>query len=133
MLERFLKRTEFTSLEDFRENFEIIAPDNFNFAYDVVDAWAAEAPDKLAMLWTNDEGAEQRYTFADIKEQSDKVASFFLQLGIKRGDCVMMMLKRRVEFWFTIVALHKIGAVAIPATHLLTPKDLIYRNNSCNC
>jgi acetyl-CoA synthetase len=130
MLERFLKRTEFTSLEDFRENFEIIAPDNFNFAYDVVDAWAAEAPDKLAMLWTNDEGAEQRYTFADIKEQSDKVASFFLQLGIKRGDCVMMMLKRRVEFWFTIVALHKIGAVAIPATHLLTPKDLIYRNNS---
>ena len=57
MLERFLKRTEFTSLEDFRENFEIIAPDNFNFAYDVVDAWAAEAPDKLAMLWTNDEGA----------------------------------------------------------------------------
>ena len=130
MLERFLKRTEFTSLEDFKENFEIIAPDNFNFAYDVVDAWAAEAPDKLAMLWTNDEGAEQRYTFADIKEQSDKVASFFLQLGIKRGDCVMMMLKRRVEFWFTIVALHKIGAVAIPATHLLTPKDLIYRNNS---
>ena len=130
MLERFLKRTEFTSLEDFRKNFEIIAPDNFNFAYDVVDAWAAEAPDKLAMLWTNDEGAEHRYTFADIKEQSDKVASFFLQLGIKRGDCVMMMLKRRVEFWFTIVALHKIGAVAIPATHLLTPKDLIYRNNS---
>lgn len=130
MLERFLKRTEFTSLEDFRNNFEIIAPDNFNFAYDVVDAWAAEAPDKLAMLWTNDEGAEHRYTFADIKEQSDKVASFFLQLGIKRGDCVMMMLKRRVEFWFTIVALHKIGAVAIPATHLLTPKDLIYRNNS---
>lgn len=130
MLERFLKRTEFTSLEDFRNNFEIIAPDNFNFAYDVVDAWAAKEPDKLAMLWTNDEGAEQRYTFADIKEQSDRVASFFLQLGIKRGDCVMMMLKRRVEFWFTIVALHKIGAVAIPATHLLTPKDLIYRNNS---
>lgn len=130
MLERFLKRTDFSSLEDFKNNFEIVAPENFNFAYDVVDAWAAKEPDKLAMLWTNDEGAEQRYTFADIKEQSDRVASFFLQLGIKRGDCVMMMLKRRVEFWFTIVALHKIGAVAIPATHLLTPKDLIYRNNS---
>ena len=130
MLERFLKRTDFSSLEDFKNNFEIVAPENFNFAYDVVDAWAAKEPDKLAMLWTNDEGAEQRYTFADIKEQSDRVASFFLQLGIKRGDCVMMMLKRRVEFWFTIVALQKIGAVAIPATHLLTPKDLIYRNNS---
>lgn len=130
MLERFLKRTDFSSLEDFKNNFEIVAPENFNFAYDVVDAWAAKEPDKLAMLWTNDEGAEHRYTFADIKEQSDRVASFFLQLGIKRGDCVMMMLKRRVEFWFTIVALHKIGAVAIPATHLLTPKDLIYRNNS---
>ena len=130
MLERFLKRTDFSSLEDFKNNFEIVAPENFNFAYDVVDAWAAKEPDKLAMLWTNDEGVEQRYTFADIKEQSDRVASFFLQLGIKRGDCVMMMLKRRVEFWFTIVALHKIGAVAIPATHLLTPKDLIYRNNS---
>ena len=132
MLERFLKRTDFSSLEDFKNNFEIVAPENFNFAYDVVDAWAAKEPDKLAMLWTNDEGAEQRYTFADIKEQSDRVASFFLQLGIKRGDCVMMMLKRRVEFWFTIVALHKIGAVAIPATHLLTPKDLIYRNNSAS-
>ena len=130
MLERVLKRTDFSSLEDFKNIFEIVAPENFNFAYDVVDAWAAKEPDKLAMLWTNDEGAEQRYTFADIKEQSDRVASFFLQLGIKRGDCVMMMLKRRVEFWFTIVALHKIGAVAIPATHLLTPKDLIYRNNS---
>lgn len=130
MLERFLRRTEFTSLEDFRENFEITAPENFNFAYDVVDAWAAEAPEKLAMLWTNDEGEEKRYTFADIKRESDRVASFFVQLGIKRGDCVMMMLKRRVEFWFTIVALHKIGAVAIPATHLLTPKDLIYRSNS---
>ena len=130
MLERFLRRTEFTSLEDFKENFEIIAPENFNFAYDVVDAWAAQAPDKLAMLWTNDEGKEMSFTFADIKRESDRVASFFLQLGIKRGDCVMMMLKRRVEFWFTIVALHKIGAVAIPATHLLTPKDLIYRNNS---
>ena len=117
-------------IEDFKENFEIIAPENFNFAYDVVDAWAAQAPDKLAMLWTNDEGKEMSFTFADIKRESDRVASFFLQLGIKRGDCVMMMLKRRVEFWFTIVALHKIGAVAIPATHLLTPKDLIYRNNS---
>lgn len=130
MLERFLKRTKFDSLEDFRKNFEIIVPDNFNFAYDVVDVWAEQQPDKLALLWTNDEGECHRYTFADIKRESERVASFYISLGIKKGDSVMMMLKRRAEFWFSIIALHKIGAVAIPATHLLTAKDLIYRNNS---
>lgn len=130
MLERFLKRTEFSSLDDFRKNFEILVPDNFNFSYDVVDRWAVESPDKLALLWTSDGGGEQRFTFSDIKRESDKAASFFTSIGVKKGDRVMMMLKRRIEFWFTIIALHKIGAVAIPATHLLTPKDLIYRNNS---
>jgi len=130
MLEKYLKKVEFDSLEDFQKNFEIIVPDNFNFGYDVVDEWARTNPDKLALLWTNDEGAEVRYTFADIKRKSDQVASFYQTLGIGRGDCVMMMLKRRAEFWFSIVALHKLGAVAIPATHLLTPKDLIYRANS---
>ena len=130
MLEKYLKKVEFDSLEDFRKNFEIIVPDNFNFGYDVVDEWARTNPDKLALLWTNDEGAEVRYTFADIKRKSDQVASFYQSLGIGKGDCVMMMLKRRAEFWFSIVALHKLGAVAIPATHLLTPKDLIYRANS---
>ena len=130
MLEKYLKKVEFDSLEDFQKNFEIIVPDNFNFGYDVVDEWARTNPDKLALLWTNDEGAETRYTFADIKRKSDQVASFYQSLGIGKGDCVMMMLKRRAEFWFSIVALHKLGAVAIPATHLLTPKDLIYRANS---
>lgn len=132
MLEKYLKKVEFDSLEDFQKNFEIIVPDNFNFGYDVVDEWARTNPDKLALLWTNDEGAEVRYTFADIKRKSDQVASFYQSLGIGRGDCVMMMLKRRAEFWFSIVALHKLGAVAIPATHLLTPKDLIYRANSAH-
>ena len=130
MLEKYLRKVEFDSLEDFQKNFEIVVPDNFNFGYDVVDEWARTNPDKLALLWTNDEGAEQRYTFADIKRKSDQVASFYQSLGIGKGDCVMMMLKRRAEFWFSIVALHKLGAVAIPATHLLTPKDLIYRANS---
>ena len=130
MLEKYLQKVEFDSLDDFRKNFEIIVPDNFNFGYDVVDEWARTDPDKLALLWTNDEGAERRYTFADIKRKSDQVASFYQSLGIGRGDCVMMMLKRRAEFWFSIVALHKLGAVAIPATHLLTPKDLVYRANS---
>ena len=130
MLEKYLRKVEFDSLEDFQKNFEIIVPDNFNFGYDVVDEWARTNPDKLALLWTNDEGREERYTFADIKRKSDQVASFYQTLGIGKGDCVMMMLKRRAEFWFSIVALHKLGAVAIPATHLLTPKDLIYRANS---
>ena len=130
MLEKYLRKVEFDSLDDFRKNFEIIVPDNFNFGYDVVDEWARTNPDKLALLWTNDEGEEHRYTFADVKRKSDQVASFYQTLGIGRGDCVMMMLKRRAEFWFSIVALHKLGAVAIPATHLLTPKDLVYRANS---
>ncbi|MBP5646140.1 MAG: AMP-binding protein, partial [Bacteroidaceae bacterium] len=130
MLEKYLQKVEFDSLEDFQRNFKIKVPGNFNFGYDVVDEWAVSAPDKLALLWTNDQGEEHRYTFADMKRMSDRVASFFLSLGIGRGDTVMMMLKRRIEFWFSIIALHKIGAVAIPATHLLTAKDIIYRANS---
>ncbi|MBR4267226.1 MAG: AMP-binding protein [Bacteroidales bacterium] len=130
MLERFLKQTEFKDLEDFRKNFEIIVPEHFNFAYDVVDAWATEQPDKLAMIWTNDKGAEIKYTFADLKRETDKTASYFLSLGIKAGDRVMLILKRHYEFWYSILALHKINAVVIPATHLLTKADIIYRNNA---
>ena len=132
MLEKFLKQTEFNSLDEFCHNFEIIVPECFNFAYDVADAWAVEQPDKPALLWTNDEGAEHLYTFADMKRESDRTAAFLMKLGISRGDTVLMMLKRRIDFWFTILALHKIGAVAIPATHLLTAKDLIYRCNAAH-
>lgn len=130
MLEKYLQKVEFESLADFQKNFEIKVPENFNFGYDVVDAWASSDPGKLALLWTNDKGEEYRYTFADMKRMSDRMASFYISLGIGRGDTVMMMLKRRIEFWFSIIALHKIGAVAIPATHLLTAKDIIYRANS---
>jgi len=132
MLEKYLQKVKFDSLDDFRTNFKIKVPDNFNFGYDVVDEWARNAPHKLALLWTNDKGEEHRYTFADMKRMSDRVASFYLSLGIEKGDKVMMMLKRRIEFWFSIIALHKIGAVAIPATHLLTAKDIIYRSNAAD-
>jgi len=132
MLEKYLQKVKFDSLDDFRTNFKIKVPDNFNFGYDVVDEWAKNAPHKLALLWTNDKGEEHRYTFADMKRMSDRVASFYLSLGIEKGDKVMMMLKRRIEFWFSIIALHKIGAVAIPATHLLTAKDIIYRSNAAD-
>ncbi|MCK9160815.1 MAG: AMP-binding protein [Bacteroidaceae bacterium] len=130
MIERFLKQTEFTSQEDFKKNLKINVPKNFNFAYDVVDVWAKEAPNKNALLWTNDKGASHQFSFAEIKEKTDQTASYFQSLGIGHGDMVMLILKRRYEFWYSIIALHKLGAVAIPATHLLTKNDIIYRCNS---
>ncbi len=107
-------------------------PENFNFGYDIVDAWAAEEPCKKALLWTNDQGECRQYTFADLKAETDRTAAYFQSLGIGHGDKVMLILKRRVEFWFSIIALHKLGAVAIPATHLLTKKDIVYRCNAAD-
>ena len=128
MIERFLVQTSFTSNEDYREHLQFKIPENFNFAYDVMDVWAEEAPDQLALLWTNDEGAEIRATFRQLKEQSDQAASYLQTLGIGKGDPVMLILKRRYEWWIVMLALHKLGAVVIPATHMLTKKDIIYRN-----
>lgn len=130
MLERYLEKTEFDSLADFQRNFKIKVPEHFNFAYDVVDRWAEEQPDKPALLWTNEAGEERQFSFREMKEYSDRTASFFQSLGIGRGDMVMLILKRRYQFWFSILALHKLGAVAIPATHLLMPKDIVYRCNA---
>lgn len=127
MLERFVEKTSFTSQEDFVKNLKIKAPQNFNFGYDVVDAWAAEQPDKRAICWTNDKGEHIDFTYTDLKRETDKTAAYFKQLGIGKGDMVMLILKRRFEFWYSIIALHKLGAVVIPATHLLTEKDIIYR------
>ena len=132
MLERFVKQTQFTSQEDFIKNFKIEVPENFNFGYDVVDAWAAEEPDKEAILWTNDKGACIHFSYADLKKYTDQTASYFQSLGISHGDKVMLILKRRYEFWYSIIALHKLGAVVIPATHLLTKKDIVYRCNAAS-
>lgn len=129
MIERFLRQTKFTSVDDYKENLHFIVPENFNFAYDVMDVWAEEKPDKTALLWTDDEGGCIRFSFKDIKEQSDKAAAYFQSLGIGRGDMVMLILKRKYEFWLSMLALHKLGAVAIPATHMLTTHDIVYRNN----
>ena len=129
MVERFLKQTHFESVEDYNKNLEFIIPENFNFAYDVMDAWAEEAPEKLAILWTNDQGEEIRTTFGELKEQTDQAASYLMSLGIGKNDPVMLILKRRYEWWVVMLALCKIGAVVIPATHMLTKKDIIYRNN----
>ena len=132
MLERFVKQTHFTSQEDFIKNFKIEVPENFNFGYDVVDAWAAEDPEKEAILWTNDKGACIHFSYADLKKYTDQTASYFQSLGIGHGDKVMLILKRRYEFWYSIIALHKLGAVVIPATHLLTKKDIVYRCNAAS-
>ena len=132
MLERFVKQTHFTSQEDFIKNFRIEVPENFNFGYDVVDAWAAEDPEKEAILWTNDKGACIHFSYADLKKYTDQTASYFQSLGIGHGDKVMLILKRRYEFWYSIIALHKLGAVVIPATHLLTKKDIVYRCNAAS-
>ena len=129
MEEVFLPRTEFSSYEDFIENYTLDIPENFNFAYDVMDAIAKKTPDARAMVWTNDEGDECTISFGNMKERSDRAASFFMECGIKRGDMVMLILQRRYEFWVSVIALHKIGAIAIPATHMLTVEDLVYRNN----
>lgn len=127
MLEKFLKKTHFDSYSDFMANWELFVPENFNFAYDVVDAWAAEAPDKTALTWANPKGEERTFTYGELKILTDSTASFFASLGIGRGDRVMLMLKRRWHFWLSMIALHKLGAVAIPATHLLTAHDIVYR------
>ena len=127
MLEKFLNQTKFDTYADFMANFKVNVPEDFNFAYDVVDAYAETEPEKEALLWTNDRGDVKHINYAEFKALSDQVASYLFSLGIKRGDSVMLILKRRVEWWITMVALHKIGAVAIPATHLLTDKDIIYR------
>ena len=132
MVERFLSQTTFSSQEDFIQNLKINVPENFNFGYDVVDTWAAEQPDKSALLWTNDKGEHIQFTFADMKRYTDMTASYFQSLGIGRGDMVMLILKRRYEFWFSIIALHKLGATVIPATHLLTKKDIVYRCNAAD-
>ena len=128
LLKRFLKQTSFSSVEDYNKNLEFIIPEHFNFAYDVMDEWAKEAPEKLALLWTNDEGAEIRTTFAQLKEQSDQAAAYLQSLGIGKGDPVMLILKRRYEWWLCMLALCKLGAVVIPATHMLTKHDIVYRN-----
>lgn len=132
MLEKYLSKVDFNSYEDFIENFKVNIPENFNFAYDVVDEIASKTPDKIAMVWCDESGANENFTFSQLKFYSDKAANFFKSAGIQKGDPVMLILKRRFEFWFCILGLHKLGAITIPATHLLTTKDLVYRNNAAD-
>ena len=132
MIERFLTQTKFTSEDDYAKHLHFIVPENFNFAYDVMDAWAEEKPDKVALLWTSERGEEVSITYKEFKEQTDKTAAYFMQLGIKHGDKVMLILKRHYQWWLSMMALCKVGAIAIPATHMLTVHDIVYRNQSAS-
>ena len=130
LLNRFLDRTEFDSYEDFYENYKLKYNDAFNFGFDVVDEYARICPEKQALVWCDDEGRERKFNYGELSKYTNKTANYFKSLGIKKGDMVMLILKRHYEFWFSIIALHKLGAVTIPATHLLTKKDVVYRCNS---
>ena len=114
------------------ETFNVHYPDNFNFGYDVVDDIAMNDPDRRAMIWCNPEGEEHIFTFADMKRWSDKTANFLVDQGIKRGDYVLVVLRRHYQFWFVATALAKIGAVMVPATFMLKEHDLEYRLNGAS-
>ena len=130
LLKRYCPRIDFESYEDFRDNFTIDVPKDFNFGFDIVDEWARLEPEKRALVWCNDAGEERTFTFTDISRLSNKAANAFRELGIGKGDVVMMILRRRFEYWICAVALCKLGATIIPATLQLTSHDISYRANS---
>ena len=127
MLNKFLSRTEYSSYDDLYKNFKISIPENFNFAYDVVDEYAKEEPKREALVWCDDEDESHIFTFKDLSLASQRTANFLVEQGIVKGDRVMLILRRRYEFWFFLLALHRIGAIAIPATNMLAAEDLEYR------
>lgn len=114
------------------KRFELNIKENFNFGYDVVDALAEREPQKKALVWCNAEEEEHTFTFADIKARSNQIANVLNDAGIKKGDRVLVILKRHYEYWFVAVALHKLGATMIPATHMLTVNDYVYRMKATN-
>lgn len=132
IISKYCPNLEFDSYEDFCSGFSINVPELFNFGYDVVDEWARVEPDKLALVWTNDEGDMKYYSFADVKRHSDQAANFFRSKGIRKGDRVLLILRQRPEVWFSIVGLCKLGATCIPASFQLTPHDIVYRCNAAN-
>lgn len=130
LLDRFLPRTEFESYEDFKANYRVNVPEYFNFGFDIVDAWAEQEKEKKALVWCDDHGSEKIFTFTDIKRMSNRAANFLRSIGIKKGDAVMMILRRRWEYWICATAIHKLGAILIPGSLQLTKKDIVYRANA---
>ena len=132
LIDKYLPKKDFESAEDFYENYTINIPENFNFVYDVIDTLAEEKGSGRALVWCDEKGAEASFTFAEMKTLADKAANVLREAGIGKGDPVMLILKRRWQYWPILLALHRLGAVAIPATHLLTVKDIVYRCNAAD-
>ncbi len=127
LLERYCPQTEFASFEDFAKNFKLNIPDDFNFAHDVVDWYADNEPDRKALVWCNDQGDELILTFGELRRRADQTANFFKSRGVRKGDAVMLCLKGRWHFWTCVIALHKLGAIGVPATHMMQTKNVVYR------
>ena len=132
LLDRYVSKIDFDCCESFEKDFNINVPENFNFAYDVVDYYAEKSPDKTALVWCDDYGNEQIITFSKMRECSNRLANVFTDMGLIKGDCVIMTLKGRYEFWYCLLALHRIGAIAVPATHMLKTRDFVYRFEKAN-
>ncbi len=122
--------TDCGSYEEMQQRLKLRIPEKFNFAFDIVDEYARLCPEKRALVWCNDKGEEKQFSFGEISRLSKRLAASLYKMGIRKGDFVMLIMKRRAEYWITYPALHRLGAVAIPATHMLTKKDVVYRNNA---
>ena len=126
LIQNFVNRVDFESYDDFYNNFEFTIPKDFNFGFDVVDEYARIDPEKRALVWCDD-NTEKEFSFLDMKKLSNQAVNFFKAQGIKKGYSVMLTLKNRYEFWIIMTALHKLGAIAIPTTHMVKLHDIIYR------
>lgn len=129
IFEKFVNRSQFESYEDFKEHLQINVPDRFNFAYDVLDVLADTQAEERAMIWCNEMGEERIFTYKDMQAYTNQTANYLRRLGVRKGDAILLVLKRHYQFWYVLMALHKLGAIGVPATHLLTAKDIVYRNN----
>ncbi|MBE7021827.1 MAG: acetyl-CoA synthetase [Ruminococcaceae bacterium] len=130
LLDRFLPRIDFDSYEDFKQNYKVNVPEDFNFGFDIVDAWAKQDESKVALVWCDDHDNEKTLTFSEVSRLSNKTANYFKSLGIKKGSVVLLVLRRRWEYWICATALHKLGAILIPGSLQLTKKDIAYRANA---
>ena len=132
LLERFLPRIEFDSYDDFKNNYKVNPPEKFNFGFDIVDAWAKEDKEKRALVWCDDHGGEKVITFDEMSRLSNQAANYFKSLGLTRDSVVMLIMRRRWEYWVCATALIKLGVIFVPGTLQLTKKDVAYRANAAN-
>lgn len=124
---KFLNKNKFDDYDDYINNGKVQVPENFNFSYDVIDELAIETPEKVALLWTNDSGEKKSFTFKDLSKMSNAAANFLTSRGLKKGDTVLLFLRRRWEYWILMLAMHKLGVIPIPSTNQLKTEDIEYR------